>query len=102
MSLKTAPDGRGKPSSSVLTLGPLVSWILKTVTSPRGISDGRKLPIEVTKACVSNSEIEIGTFWTSPQYWQDLDAPSFATDVLNGNTRAQIEALAAYIMSIGQ
>ena len=36
-----------------------------------------------------------------PQYWQDLDAPSpFAA--LDANARAQIEALAAYIMSIGQ
>jgi hypothetical protein len=43
-----------------------------------------------------------------PQYYTwDLDDPSFytaldGTPVMDGNTRAQIEALAAYIMSIGQ
>jgi hypothetical protein len=42
-----------------------------------------------------------------PQYWQELDTPSLFTapngsPVLDGNTRQQIEALAAYIMSIGQ
>lgn len=39
-----------------------------------------------------------------PQFWQDLDAPGppQLQDILDGNTRRQIEALAAYIMSIGQ
>ena len=42
-----------------------------------------------------------------PQYWTDLDGPSPYTAldgaaVLDADTRRQIEALAAYIMSIGQ
>ena len=54
-------------------------WIQDWIADPQSIFPGTKMP----------------------QYWQDLDAPSpFAA--LDGNTRAQIEALAAYIMSIGQ
>lgn len=39
-----------------------------------------------------------------PQYWQDLDAPGppQLQDILDGDSRRQVEALAAYIMSIGQ
>lgn len=55
-------------------------WIQEWIANPQGIFPGTRMP----------------------QYWQDVDAPSFFTDILEGNTRAQIEALAAYIMSIGQ
>ena len=60
-------------------------WIQDWIADPQSIFPGTKMP----------------------QYWQELDTPSFFTalngsPVLDGNTRQQIEALAAYIMSIGQ
>ena len=60
-------------------------WIQEWIADPQSIFPGTKMP----------------------QYWTDLDAPSPITapdgsPVLDGNTRAQIEALAAYIMSLGQ
>ncbi len=60
-------------------------WIQDWIADPQSIFPGTKMP----------------------QYWQELDTPSFFTapngsPVLDGNTRQQIEALAAYIMSIGE
>ncbi len=55
-------------------------WLQDWITNPQAIFPGTNMP----------------------QYWPDPDAPSYMTDVLDGNTRAQIEALAAYIMSLGQ
>jgi len=60
-------------------------WIQDWIADPQSIFPGTKMP----------------------QYWQEFDTPSFFTapngsPVLDGNTRQQIEALAAYIMSIGQ
>lgn len=60
-------------------------WIQDWIADPQSIFPGTKMP----------------------QYWQELDTPSLFTapngsPVLDGNTRQQIEALAAYIMSIGQ
>jgi cbb3-type cytochrome oxidase cytochrome c subunit len=55
-------------------------WLQDWIINPQAIFPGTKMP----------------------QYWPDVDAPSYMTDVLDGNTRAQIEALAAYIMSLGQ
>ena len=60
-------------------------WVQDWIADPQSIFPGTKMP----------------------QYWTDLDAPSFftaldGTAVLDADTRRQIEALAAYIMSIGQ
>lgn len=54
-------------------------WVQDWIADPQSIFPGTKMP----------------------QYWTDLDAPS-PFGALDGNTRTQIEALAAYIMSIGQ
>jgi len=37
-----------------------------------------------------------------PQYWTDLDTPLYMPELLDGDPRRQIEALAAYIMSLGR
>ncbi len=60
-------------------------WLQDWIADPQSIFPGTKMP----------------------QYWQDFDAPSPYTaldesPVLEANTRRQIAALAAYIMSIGQ
>ncbi len=54
-------------------------WVQEWIADPQTIFPGTKMP----------------------QYWQDLDAPSFMPE-LDADARLQIEALAAYIMSLGQ
>ena len=61
-------------------------WLQDWIINPQAIFPGTKMP---------------------QYYTWDLDDPSFFTapdgsPVLEGNTRRQIEALAAYIMSLGQ
>lgn len=61
-------------------------WLQDWIINPQAIFPGTKMP---------------------QYYTWDLDDPSFytaldGTPVMDGDTRAQIEALAAYIMSIGQ
>ena len=62
-------------------------WVQEWITSPQVIFPGTRMP----------------------QYYTDLDAPSFYVDqgrggapIMDGDVRRQIEALAAYIMSLGQ
>jgi mono/diheme cytochrome c family protein len=62
-------------------------WVQEWIANPQAISPGTSMP----------------------QFYTNLDAPSQYVDqnrggapILDGNTRRQIEALAAYIMSIGQ
>ena len=76
----TAPPESWAPDLAMSAERLRYEWLQDWTADPQGIFPGTRMP----------------------QYWQDLDAPSFITDVLDGNTRAQIEALAAYIMSIGQ
>ena len=54
-------------------------WIQDWIADPQSVFPGTKMP----------------------QYWQDLEAPSFMPE-FDADARLQIEALAAYIMSLGQ
>jgi hypothetical protein len=55
-------------------------WIQDWIADPQSIFPGTKMP----------------------QYWTSLETPLYMPELLGGDPRRQIEALAAYIMSLGQ
>ena len=80
-----APRANWAPDLALAAQRLRYEWLQDWIADPQSIFPGTKMP----------------------QYWQDFDAPSLYTaldgsPVLEANTRRQIEALAAYIMSIGQ